>query len=74
MYIKTVEERIRDRKDSEKLALLNIELANMMIKDTFGHSMVELVMMKSRQCLKSVGALLYYIRTNDGEFAVLIPK
>jgi len=76
MYIKTVEERIRDRKDSEKLALLNIELANMrMIKDTFGHSMVEQVMMKSATMLKNqLGPSCTISRTNDGEFAVLIPN
>jgi diguanylate cyclase (GGDEF)-like protein len=76
MLIKTLEESIRDRRDSGKIAILNIELANIrMIKDTFGHSMVNQVMLKSATMLKKLLEDSCTItRTNDGEFAVIIPN
>jgi len=76
LYIKTVEENIRDRKEPDKIALLNIELSNMrMIKDTYGHSMVDQVMLKSSIMLKNLLETSCTVaRTNDGEFAVLLPK
>lgn len=53
MLIKTLEERIHDRKESGKIAILNVEFVNMrMIKDTFGHNMVEQIMLKSATILK----------------------
>jgi len=76
LYIKTVEERIRDNKETEKIALLNVELANMrMIKDTYGHDVVEQVMLKSSIMLKNLlGTSCTIARTNDGEFAIIIPN
>ncbi|MGI6090284.1 MAG: EAL domain-containing protein [Saccharofermentanales bacterium] len=76
MLIKTLEESIQDRKESGKIAILNIELANMrMIKDTFGHSMVDQVMLKSATMLKNLlEASCTISRTNDGEFAVILPN
>ncbi len=75
MLIKTFEESIRDRKESGKTAILNIEFVNMrMIKDTFGHSMVEQVMLKSATMLKNMLETSCTIaRTNDEEFAAIVP-
>jgi diguanylate cyclase (GGDEF)-like protein len=76
MLIKMLEDSIRDSKESGKIAILNIELANMrMIKDTYGHSMVDQVMLKSATMLKNLlDASCTISRTNDGEFAVLLPN
>ena len=76
LYRKTVEARIHDRKESEKIPLLNVELANMrMIKDTYGHDVVEQVMAKSATMLRNLlKASCTIARTNDGEFAIIIPN
>ena len=75
MFIKTLEECISDKKETGKIAVLNIELSNMrMIKDTYGHNMVEQVMLKSAAILKDLlSTSCTLARTNDGEFAVLLP-
>ena len=76
MLRKTLEESIRDRKESDKIALLNIELANMrMIKDTFGYDVAEQVMLKSATMLRNLSEASYTLsRTNDGEFVVILPN
>ena len=75
MLRKTLEESIRDRKESGKIALLNIELANMrMIKDTYGYDVAEQVMLKSATMLRNLSEASYTIsRTNDGEFVLILP-
>ncbi|HHT24940.1 MAG TPA: EAL domain-containing protein [Clostridiaceae bacterium] len=75
MLRKTLEESIRDRKESGKIALLNIELANIrMIKDTFGYDVAEQVMLKSATMLRNLLEPSCTIsRTNDGEFVLILP-
>ena len=76
MIIKMLEQIILNRKESDKIAILNIELSNMrMIKDTYGHSMVEQVMLKSATILKNLLEEFCYIaRTSEGEFIVILPN
>ncbi|MGI6072728.1 MAG: EAL domain-containing protein [Lachnospiraceae bacterium] len=75
MLMKTLEQNILGIKESGKIAILNIELANMReIKDTFGHDVVEQVMSKSATMLENMLEDFCYIsRTNEGEFAALFP-
>jgi len=76
MLRKTLEKSICDRKESDKIALLNLELANMrMIKDTYGYHIAEQVMLKSATMLRNLSEASYTLsRTNDGEFVVIIPN
>ncbi len=76
MLIKTLEQNIYDIKESGKIAVLNIELENVrMIKDTFGHNVIEHVMMKSATMLKNLLSKDCNIsRTSEGEFVIVLPN
>lgn len=74
MMLKRLEENLHERKESQKLAILNIEFDNLrMIKDTFGQVAVEQVMAKAAKIIEN---LLYkshdIARTSEGEFVVVL--
>jgi len=74
MLMKKLGQDINDIKDSEKIAVFNIELENLrMIKDGFGHNVVEQVMVKSAKMLESLlGNRSDIFRTSEGEFVVIL--
>ena len=74
MLTKKLDQDINDIKGSEKIAVFNIELANIrMIKDSFGHNVVEQVMVKSAKMLESLlGNRSDIFRTSEGEFVVVL--
>ncbi|NLJ70196.1 MAG: EAL domain-containing protein [Clostridiaceae bacterium] len=76
MLKKRLRQTIRNRKESEKIAVLVIELANLrVIKDTFGHSVGEQVMVKSATILENILEECCYIaRSGEGKFVIVLPN
>jgi diguanylate cyclase (GGDEF)-like protein len=76
MLKKRLEQMISDRKGSERIAVINIELENLrMINDTYGHSIGEQVVIKSAMNLKKMlDECCDISRTGDGDFVVVLPK
>lgn len=75
MMTKRLEEHLKDRKESQKLAVLNIEIDNLrMIKDTFGQGVAEQVMVNAARILENrLHDRSHDIsRTNEGEFTVVL--
>jgi diguanylate cyclase (GGDEF)-like protein len=74
MLIKRLNQSIQDKKESGKLAVLAIELKNLRtIKDTFGHSIGEQIVIKSAAILENLlGGHCFISRTGEGEFAVVL--
>ena len=70
-----LEQMIRSRKGSEKIAVLDIEIENLrMINDTFGHSVVEQIMIESATILENLFEGSYDIaRSSEGNFVVVLP-
>ena len=70
-----LEQIIQDRKGSEKIAVLDIEIENLrMINDTFGHSVVEQIMIESATILENLFEGSSYIaRSSEGNFVVVLP-
>ncbi|MGI6508412.1 MAG: diguanylate cyclase domain-containing protein [Saccharofermentanales bacterium] len=75
MLKKKIGQLIEDRKESEQIAILDIELDNLrLIKDTFGHDTGEQIMMKSATILKSMlGERCVIARVGEGDFVVVLP-
>ncbi|HHT24761.1 MAG TPA: EAL domain-containing protein [Clostridiaceae bacterium] len=75
MLKKKLQQTIHNRKESGKIAVLVIELANLrIIKDTFGHSVGEKVMVKSATILKNMLEDCCDIaRSGEGKFVVVLP-
>ena len=76
MLKKKLNQVIGDRKGSEKIAVLGIELENLrMIKDTFGHNIGEQIMIESAKNLYNLLDKCCYIsRIAVGEFVVVLPN
>jgi diguanylate cyclase (GGDEF)-like protein len=76
MLKRRLEQVIEDKKGSEKIAVLSIELENIrMIKDTFGHNIGEQIMIESAKNLDNLLEKCCDIsRTAAGEFAVVLPN
>ncbi len=76
MLKKSLDQIINNRKESEKAAVIAIELENLrMINDTYGHSVGEQVMAKSAIILRSVLAESCVIsRVSDATFVIVLPE
>ena len=76
MLINRLEQTIHARKESGIIAVLNIELENLrIIKDTFGHSIGEQVMVKSATILKNMMEESCDIaRSGEGKFVIVPPN
>ncbi|MGI6326553.1 MAG: EAL domain-containing protein [Saccharofermentanales bacterium] len=76
MLIRRLEQSIHDKNESGEVAVFNIELENLrMIKDTFGHSIGEQVVIKAATILeKLLEGCCYLSRTGEGEFVVVLPQ
>ncbi len=74
MLRKMLGEMIDNRKESEKLAVLIIELENLrMINDTFGHSIGEQIVIKSAAILEELlGECCDISRTGEGRFVLVL--
>jgi diguanylate cyclase (GGDEF)-like protein len=74
MLIKRLDQSLLNRKESEKLAVLAIELENLrMINDTFGHSIGNQVVMKSAAMLKELlGECCDISRTGEARFVLVL--
>ncbi|MGI6506915.1 MAG: EAL domain-containing protein [Saccharofermentanales bacterium] len=75
MLQKRLNQLIHDRKGSEKIAVLDIELENLrMIKDTFGHKTGDQIMIRVATILKSqLGKCCEIARVGEGDFVVVLP-
>ena len=76
MLKKRLDEVIYRKKESGKIAVLDVELENLrMINDTFGHAAGEQVMIESAVILKKLLEKCCEVsRTGEGEFAVILPN
>ncbi|MGI6696560.1 MAG: EAL domain-containing protein [Christensenellales bacterium] len=76
MLRKRLGQLIHDRKGSEKIAIIDIELENLrMINDTFGHSIGEQIMIKSAAILEHMFKECCDIsRASEGRFVVVLPR
>ncbi|MGI6071569.1 MAG: EAL domain-containing protein [Lachnospiraceae bacterium] len=74
MLIKRLEQKIHDNKGSEKIAVLDVELVNLrMIKDTFGQSIEEQVIINSAIIIKKLfGESCDVSRSGDGKLSILL--
>ncbi len=70
-----LEQMINNRRGSEKIAIIDIELENIrMIKDTFGHSVGEQVMIKSATILRNLlEGCCDISRAGEERFVVVLP-
>ena len=75
MLIGKLDQTIHDAKESENIAVLHIELENLrIIKDTFGHSIGEQIVIQSATILKQlVGECCCISRLSEGVFVVVLP-
>lgn len=75
MLIKRLEQRLHGRKESEKLAVLYIEIENLrMINDTFGHITGDKIIVKTASILENLSDEFCCItRAENGAFVVVIP-
>ncbi|MGI5940002.1 MAG: EAL domain-containing protein [Thermoleophilia bacterium] len=73
--IQVLDQRIYSRRDSGKLAVLSIEIDNLrIIKDTFGHSIGEQIVIKSATMIENLLEECCDIsRSSEGEFAIVLP-
>ena len=76
MLIKKLEEIIYNRKESEKIAILDIDIENLrMIKDTFGNDIGEQIMIKSAKILNNILEECCVIsRVGEGDFVIVLPN
>ena len=76
MLIQKLEQTIHDKKEAEGIAVLVIELANLrVIKDAFGHSVGEQVMVKSATILENMLKECCFIaRVSEGKFVIVLPN
>ncbi len=74
MLTMILDQRIKNRKGTENIAVLNIEIENLRaINDAFGHSIGENIVIKSAEILEKLLGKSYYIsRSDKGAFAVLL--
>ncbi len=70
-----LDQMILDRSGPEKIAIFDIELENLrMIKDTFGHSIGEQVMIQSAAILKNLmNEHCKIARSGEGKFVIVLP-
>lgn len=63
-------------KESEKVAILDIEIENLkLINDSFGHSVGEQIMVESAAILEKLfGDFCYISRSSEEEFVVVLPE
>ena len=75
MLVKKLKQEIQDRKKSEKIAVLTIELANLKtINGSFGHAIGEQIVIQSATILRQLfGESCYISRSSEGEFIVIQP-
>ena len=75
MLKKRLKQIIDDREESEKIAIINVELANLrMIRDSFGYSIEEQVIIESATILEHLLEKHCVIsRTGEGEFVIVLP-
>ncbi|NMA18041.1 MAG: EAL domain-containing protein [Clostridiaceae bacterium] len=75
MLKQKLDQMIQYGKGSEKIAVLDIELENLrMVKDTFGHSIGEQIMIKSAAILKNLtNEHCEIARTGEGKFVIVLP-
>ncbi len=76
MLMKTLEQNLQDRIESEKLAVLYVELENLrMINDTFGHRIGDKIVIKSASIIKNMlGECCYISRVEHSAFMIVLPK
>ncbi len=74
MLIRRLDQSLINRKESDKLAVLTIELENLrMINDTFGHSIGEQIVIKSAAILEELlGECCDISRTGEGRFVLVL--
>ncbi|MGI6071567.1 MAG: EAL domain-containing protein [Lachnospiraceae bacterium] len=74
MLIKKLNQSIYEKRESGKIAVLNIELKNLrVIKDTFGHNIGEQIVIKSAAILEQLlGEFCYISRTSEEGFVVVL--
>jgi diguanylate cyclase (GGDEF)-like protein len=74
MLIRKLEANITNRKESEKLAVLHIELENLrMINDTFGHKIGDKIVIQSASILKNIlGDCCCLARVEQEAFMIVI--
>ncbi len=74
LLMQRLDQRIHGRTKSEKIAVLDIEIENIrMIKDTFGHSVGEQIMVESATILKKLtNEHCEIARSGEGKFVVVL--
>ena len=75
MLVRKLDQCIHDKQESGNIAVLHIELENLrIIKDTFGHTIGEQIVIKSAMILEQlVGERSYLSRLGEGVFVVVLP-
>ena len=75
MLIQMLEQKIHNREESERIAVLDIEIDNLrMIKDTFGHRVGEQIVIKAAKIIEELLEQCCDIsRAAEGEFIVILP-
>ncbi len=75
MLVKKLKQEIQGRKDSEKIAVLTIELVNLKtINGSFGHTIGKRIVIQSAAILRHLfGESCYISRSSEGEFIVIQP-